>query len=83
MRLNFDASQQIAICDGKEIPSLRRPEIAREVGVYLPGKYLGISNAHIFQKIPNNPEKTVKLLSSGHFDSFSLVANFSAPPPRF
>ena len=83
MRFDFDAGKQIAVRDHKQIPALGRPEIAREVGIYLPGEYFGIGNARIFQKIPNDPEKTVKLLSSGHFGSFSLVADFSAAPPRF
>lgn len=83
MRLDFDAGQQIFVGDGQKIPTLCWPEIAWEVGIYLPCKDLGIGDTCVLEKIPNNIKKTVKLLSSRYFGSFSPVADFSAAPPRF
>jgi len=82
VRLDFDARQQTLIRDGQEIPSLGRPEITREVGIYLPGKYFGISDACLLQNLFNDPQKTIKLLSSGDFGSSSLIADFAAAASR-
>jgi hypothetical protein len=79
---DFDAGQQISIRDGQQIPSLCGPEVTWKVGIYFPSEYFGIGDARIFQKIPDDPEKTVKLLSSRYLGSFSPIADFSAAPPR-
>ena len=80
VRFDLDAGDQISVGDGEKIPALGRAALTRQVGIYLPGKYFGIGNARIFQKIPDYPEKTVKLLSSGHFGPSSLIAPFAAAP---